>query len=226
METSDQLITSEYYKTSYEKEDVSNLPQFKKWKKERENEGQKIVKCPNCWGYEIFVEPTNHICTMCEKEYCQYCLQKCVEDEVQHDHERGCCSKFCSLVNLMINEGKYGGSKPDCAKLLRISLIFLFGNPMMFTYRYFKFFQKNKIRDNKCVHFLFTYLNLFANILTACSIMYITWLEFFMFLFFPSFIPCYFHFIINNWDYLIYELEIDETPLLELTVSGKGYMLY
>ena len=98
METSDQLITSEYYKTSYEKEDVSNLPQFKKWKKERENEGQKIVKCPNCWGYEIFVEPTNHICKMCEKEYCQYCLQKCVEDEVQHDHERGCCSKFCSLV--------------------------------------------------------------------------------------------------------------------------------
>ena len=43
---------------------------------------------------------------MCKNIYCQKCLQKCVEDEVIHDHNRGCWSKFCGLINVMIDWGK------------------------------------------------------------------------------------------------------------------------
>ena len=226
MENEEQLISKDYFKTSYNKEDITKLPAFKQWKKERENEGEKIVRCPICWGYEVFIEPTNHRCPMCNGLYCQYCLHPCVEDEVEHDHERTCCNKFCSLVELMIGEGKTGGRKPPCNKLLKVSLIFIFGNPFMFTYRYFKFFEKNKIINNDCVHGFFKYMNLFANILTCCSTLYLTYLEFFLLIFLPSIFPCYFYFIYFNWDFAIDELEVDETPLLEITVRGRGYDLY
>ena len=227
MENEEQLLSMDYFKTSYNKEDVTKLPAFKKWKAEREAERKKIVRCPICWGYEVFVEPTNHDCPMCEGVYCQYCLHPCVEDEVDHDHERGCCSKFCSLVNTMIEGGKDDGERPSCTKLLTIALIFIFGNPFMFTYRYFRFFQKNRIIDSDCAHGIFKYCNLFVNILTACSFLYISWFEFFLLLFIPSLIiPCYFFFIVYNWDFVIYDLDVDETPLLELTVRGRGFDLY
>ena len=91
----------------------------------------------------------------------------------------------------------------------------------MFTYRYYKFFCYNKIIDNDCVHRLFKYANLFVNILTACSTLYLTWLALFLTIFIPSVFPCYFYFIYYNWDFLI-----DETPLIELTLRGRGYDLY
>ena len=49
MENEEELISKYYFKTSYKKEDVSKLPAFNKWKKERESEGEKVVRCPNCW---------------------------------------------------------------------------------------------------------------------------------------------------------------------------------
>ena len=226
MENEEQLLSMNFFKTAFNKEDLTKNPAFKKWKEERENEGKKVVRCPICWGYEVFVEPTNHICQMCNGIYCQHCLHPCVEDEVEHDHSRGCCDKFCSLVELMIGEGKVEGPKPPCSDLLKISLIFIFGNPFMFTYRYYKFFNGNKIIDNDCVHNLFKFANLFVNIITACCIFYFAWLAFFILLFIPSVVPCYFYFIYFNWDYLIDNLDLDETPLLELTVRGRGYDLY
>ena len=225
MENEEELLSKEYFKTSYNKEDLTKLPAFKKWKAERESEGEKVVRCPLCWGYEIFVEPTNHVCKMCDGLYCQFCLHPCVEDEVEHEHDRTCCDKFCSLVHLMINEGK-AHDNPPCSKLIRIPLIFIFGNPFMFTYRYYKFFNGNKIIDNDCVHNLFKFANLFVNIITACCIFYFAWLALFILLFIPSVVPCYFYFIYYNWDYLIDNLDLDETPLLELTVRGRGYDLY
>ena len=226
MENEEQELSIDFFKTSYNKEDISKLPAFKKWKEEREKEGKKVVKCPICWGYEVFVEPTNHDCKCCGGVYCQYCLHPCVEDEVDHDHERSCCSKFCSLVELMIGEGKNRGEKHECSELLKISLIFIFGNPFMFTTRYYKFFKENKIIDNDCVHSFFKFCNLFVNILTACSIFYLPWVALFLLLFLPSIVPCYFFFIFYNWKYLIENLEVDETPLLELTVRGRGYDMY
>ena len=66
MENEDELLNKNYFKTSYNKEDVTKLESFKKWKAEREADGEKVVRCPICWGYEIFVEPTNHDCIMCK----------------------------------------------------------------------------------------------------------------------------------------------------------------
>ena len=172
------------------------------------------------------MEPTNHDCKCCGGVYCQYCLHPCVEDEVEHDHERSCCDKFCSLIDLMIDEGKVEGDKPECSELLKVSLIFIFGNPFMFTSGYYKFFKNNKIIDNDCVHSLYKFCNLFVNLITACGIFYLTWVEFFLLIFLPSFIPCYFFFIFYNWKFTINNLEVDETPLLELTVRGRGYDLY
>ena len=102
MENEEQTLSIEFFKTSYNKEDITNLPAFKKWKEEREKEGKKIVRCPICWGYEVFEEPTNHNCQCCGRVYCQHCLKPCVEDEVEHDYERSCCNKFKSLVEISL----------------------------------------------------------------------------------------------------------------------------
>ena len=60
---------------------------------------------------------------MCNNIYCQKCLQKCVEDEVEHDHDRTCCSKFCGLVDIMIDWGKDADATP--CEYLKAALIFV-----------------------------------------------------------------------------------------------------
>ena len=222
MENEEQTLSKEFFKTSYNKEDITNLPAFKKWKAQREKEGEKIVRCPICWGYEVFEEPTNHDCQCCGGVYCQYCLKPCVEDEVEHDHESSCCDKFKSIIESS-TPPKDELKQFECCDLILYPLIFLFANPIMFTGRYYTFFSKNRIIDNNCVSCFFKYCNLFANILTACTIFYITWFELFFLLFLPSFIPFYFTIIVYNWEYVVNSIEIDETPILELTVRGRGY---
>ena len=204
MENEDILLTQEYFKPSYKKEDVTTLPSFKKWIKIKEEQGKKIVKCPWCWGYEIFKEPTNHTCPMCKNLYCQKCLQKCVQDEVMHNHDRGCWSKFCGLIDIMIDWGKDADATP--LEYLKASLIFIFGNHFLYTMKYFDFFKKNKLIDNDCVHSFFTYMNLFTNLI-YCIVFNIAFFEFFFFLFFPG-------------------IFIDESPITELTVRGRGYDMY
>ena len=224
MENEDIFLTQEYFQSSYKKEDITTLPSFKKWIKIKEEQGKKIVKCPWCWGYEVFKEPTNHTCPMCKNIYCQKCLQKCVEDEVIHDHNRGCWSKFCGLINVMIDWGKDADATP--LEYLKASLIFIFGNHFLYTIKYFDFFKKNKLIDNNdCVHSFFTYMNLFTNII-YCIVFNIAFFEFFFFLFFPGiFIPCYFKFITYNW-LVVLEFEVDQSPITELTVRGRGYDMY
>ena len=225
MENEEELISKNYFKTSYKKEDVSKLPAFNKWKKDRESEGEKVVRCPNCWGYELFVEPSNHICSMCNGTYCQYCLKPCVEGESEHHHDTSCCEKFCGLLYAMIHYGCEIDCDMPCSKIFKISMIFVFGNPFMYTYKYFKFYDDNKIIDNDCVHIFYKYMNLFVNILTICFSLYITYLEFFLLLFIPSIVPCYLFFIVENWELAIDDMDVGETPLLELTVRGRGYGL-
>ena len=222
MENEEQTLSKEYFKTSYNKEDITDDPKFKKWKEVREKEGKKLVRCPICWGYEVFVEPTNHDCKCCGGVYCQYCLHPCVEDEVEHDHVRSCCNKFKRLMEIAMPP-RNELDEYECSLLLKIALIFLFGNPIMFTARYFKFFKNNKIIDDNCVNSFFRYSNLFVNIITACGIFYITWFEIFFLIFIPSFIPFYFYIIIYNWEYIIDHLDIDQTVILEHTVKGRGY---
>ena len=125
----------------------------------------------------------------------------------------------------MINEGKnhYDG---NCSDYINISLIFVFGNPFMFTHKYYKFFRDNKIIENECVSIFFTYINLFVNLLTACSIFYLYWCLLCFIIFLPSIIPCYFFIIYENWDMLVKSFDIDEIPIAEFTVRGRGYGYY
>ena len=223
MENEEEILVKEYFKTSFKKEDITKLPAFKQWKSERESEGKKVVRCPNCYGYEIFYQPNIRSCAMCNGRYCQHCLKPCVVGEY-HNHRMNCCQKLCNLLRDMIDFGCRINCDMECSKILRNSLIFVFGNPFMYTYKYYKFYNTNKIIDNDCVHGFYQIMNLFVNILTICSTLYITYLEFFLLLFIPSIVPCYLFFIVENWDIAIDDMDVGETPILECTVRGRGYI--
>ena len=223
----DDVLTQDYFPTSFKRQDVTTLPSYKKWIEAKNEQGKKVVKCPWCWGYEVFIEPTNHICPMCDNIYCQKCLQKCVEDEVIHDHERTCCSKFCGLIDIMVSWGQDDEMANDTkiSEYILASLVFVFGNHVLYTIKYFKFFNENKVIDNDCVHSFFKYMNLFTNIL-YCIVFNMIYFEFFFLLFFPAiFIKCYFKFITYNW-LVVLEFGVDESPITELTVRGRGYGMY
>ena len=221
--------SNDYFKTSYNKEDLTKLPEFKKWLSDQEKAGNKVVRCPHCWGYEKFVIPSNHKCTMCGKIYCQKCLKKCVENEVHHNHERSCCSKLCGLIDVMKD-----WSQPDefnndmtCCELTKAALVFIFGNHVLYSYKYYKFFEENKIIESDCVHGFFRFMNFLSNIY-YCITFSIAFFEFFFFLFFPAFfIPCYFRLITYNWLVVLDpEFTVDQSPVTELTVRGRGYDMY
>ena len=223
MENDEALLNQEFYKSSFKKQDVKSLPSFKLWEEAKIKEGKKVVRCPCCYGYEIFIEPTNHICSMCQKTYCQGCLKPCVEDEVLHDHEKGCCSKLCELIEIMVDWGKRSSATPK--EYIITSLVFIFGNHVLYSIKYYQFFKKNKIIENDCVHSFFTYMNLIANIF-YCIVFSILYFEFFFILFFPGiFIKCYLKFIVVNWE-IVLEFGVDESPITELTVRGRGYPGY
>ena len=117
------------------------------------------------------------------------------------------------------------GDKASPLEYLQASLVFIFGNHFMYTLKYYHFFRKSKIVDNECVACFFTYMNLFTNFIYSI-VFNIAFIEFFFFLFFPGiFIPFYFKFITLNWLYVI-DFEVDESPITELTVRGRGYSMY
>ena len=224
MENISSLLQKDIFPASFKREDLTKLPSFQEWSSLKKKEKKKIIRCPICWGYEIFVEPTNHKCEICSKEYCQKCLKIIVAGEVQHDHERGCCSKFRGLIEDII---EYGGGEDwkEPQLYLLTSLLFIFGTPIMFTVKYYKYFKSNNIIDNNCVHGFFTFLNLIANIIYSI-LFYFFYLEIFFTIFIPSiFCPQYFKIIMNNW-MEVYEFGVDEIPITELTVNGRGFRFY
>ena len=96
---------------------------------------------------------------------------------------------------------------------------------ILYTIKYYKFFQSNKIIENDCVHSFFKYINLFVNII-YCVVYNIMFFEFFFLIFLPAFfINCYYRFIAYNW-LIVLEFEVDESPITELTVRGRGYDMY
>ena len=227
MEVDDALLNQDFFQSSFNKQDITTLPSYKRWIEAKKNQGKKVVKCPWCWGYEVFVEPTNHTCPMCQKQYCQHCLLKCVENEVRHDHERTCCSKCRGIIGDIIFWGTdaQNAAQTTTKELILVSLVFVFGNHVLLTKKYFQFFCENYIVDNICVHTFFQYMNLFANIL-YCIVFNIIYFEFFFFLFFPGiFIKCYLKFIAINWLSCL-KFGLDELPITEITVRGKGCDFY
>ena len=56
-----------------------------------------------------------------------------------------------------------------------------------------------------------------------CIISTIPFFEFFFLLFFPAiFSSCYYKFIVVNW-LIVLDFGVDESPITELTIRGKGY---
>ena len=100
MEDISATISRDCFRTSFDKEDLSKSPEFKEWLALQQKEGTKVVRCPHCWGYEKFIVPYNHKCTMCNRLYCQKCLKPCVENEVRHNHEKTCCAKLKKLITI------------------------------------------------------------------------------------------------------------------------------
>ena len=162
----------------------------------------KMIQCPICWESEEFTEPTNHICLNCRQEYCQGCLKICEKGEVRHNHE---------------NQEK---EKKKSTNFCSLTLLLIFGAPAMFTRKYYQFFKDHQIRDNCCVHWFFTKLNLFANIF-YCIIFNILSIEIFFIILFPSIIFWkYYTIIMHNWEN-IYEKDADQCPIIELTVNRR-----
>ena len=215
------FLDKDYFAASFKGQDLMNLPTFKKWKQYKDKNNQRVVKCPCCSGYEVFVEPTNHICSMCRNTYCQFCLHPCVRDEIQHDHESSCWQKFKGLVDIMIDWGKRNEWE-EPSVYVKTSLIFIFGTHILYTIKYYQFFKGYKISENECVHWFFTILNLFVNIIYC-----VLYTNFYFAVFFTIFLPsiifkCYFKFLMDNW-LIVLECGVDELPITELTVSGRGY---
>ena len=50
MENEEQLLSMNFFKTAFNKEDLTKNPAFKKWKEERENEGKKSCSMSNLLG--------------------------------------------------------------------------------------------------------------------------------------------------------------------------------
>ena len=218
-------LDKDNFPSRYKKQDLTKERVFNKWLEKKKKEGKKIVKCPICWGYELFVEPTNHICANCGEEYCQKCLKKCVEGEVEHDHESTCCDKFCSLVELIFDYGSSDDWDEPSVYFYTI-LLFLFGTPTLFTIKYFNFFRKNYVIDSCCAHWFFAILNLIANI--CYSIAFTLWYTEVSFIILSPTIIYYkfFKIIVDNWVYVAYKYDVGTCPVTELTVSGRGYDLY
>lgn len=218
-------LNNDFFPSKYKKQDLTKIPEFNKWYERKKQEGKKVVKCPNCGGYELFLFPSNHTCINCGEDYCQYCLKKCVEDEIKHDHEKSCWAKFCSLVELIFEEGLEEHWKSP-SKYIYTTLLFLFGTPALLTIKYFNFFTKNYVIDNCCVHWFFAILNLLANIFYSITFT-ICYTEICFVVLSPTIIYYkFFKIIIDSWMYVAYEYDAGEVPILELTVSGKGYDMY
>ena len=220
MEIEENFLKNDTFPSQFKGQDVTKLPSFNQWKNAKKKENKEIVKCPICWGYEIFIEPTNHICENCGGKYCQKCLKICVEGEKIHDHTTSFCSKLCYLIDQIIKFGN-GDNWGDPRDYLFATFIFLFGTNIMFTMKYFYFFKENKIIDS-CTHGFFTYMNLFTNIL-YCLVFYIWYFELFFIIFSPSLI-CYKYFkiIMENWMIVIEDMDVGECPITDITVRGKG----
>jgi hypothetical protein len=216
------ILNADYFPTKFNKQDLTKIGAFNRWLETKKNQGKKIVKCPICWSYEVYVSSEIHVCPNCGEEYCQVCLKKYVEGEREHDHESSCCDKFCDLVKLIFD---YGGSDDweEPSEYIRTGLLFLFGTPTLFAIKYFNFFRKHYVIDNCCVHWFFTILNLIANI--CYSIIYSIWyMEVSFIILSPSIIYYkFFKIVIDNWIYVAYVYDVGNCPITELTVSGTGY---
>ena len=228
------LLQLEIYKTDFKKQDVSKTETFIHWNNIQKKKGNKIVRCPACWSYEISKNEYRHKCQNCQELYCQKCL-KYLENNREHDHPlnccdegcsvccinccRDCCEGLCDLLDLII----FSYNKHlESWKIILLNLLFLFGTPIMFTIKYLIFFCNNKVIDNLCVHWFFTVLNFITNII-YCIIFFFIYIGICFVFILPGiiFYP-WLGFIAGNW-YYVFGYTIDECPIVQLTVRTRSF---
>ena len=216
------MLNKNCFPTSFNKQDVSHLKEFIEWKNMQKRDGEKIVRCPICWSYEINKNIYNKQCDNCQNYYCQRCT-KIVYDDHEHFFEIGkCCKGFwCEFIYSGL-EMVFDYYKKDLSwrDYLFYDFIFLFGNPVMFSLKYFHFFKKNKVCESLNVHWFFTYLNLFTNII-YCFLYTFLSIALSLVIFFPAFIYYpYAKFVGGNW-YYAYDFEADICPFICFTVEQR-----
>jgi len=216
------ILETNCYKTSFNKQDVSKMKSFIDWKKMKQREGKKIVKCPICWSYEVNENIYIKECENCQNEYCQRC-KKIVYGDHDHFFEIGsCCRDFwcgfiCSGLKMVFDDYKKDLSWKD---YLFYDFIFIFGNPLMFSLKYFSFFRENKVCNSLCVHRFFAFLNLITNIIYSCLYEFLS-IAISLVIFFPAFIYYpYAKFIGGNW-YYVYDFDAETCPFICFTVESR-----
>ena len=228
------LLDLNLFKTSFKKQDVTKQLNYQKWDEARKKKGIKVVRCPICWSYEKNNNNYHHKCKVCKEVYCQKCLKILVNGR-RHDHPLDCCKygcrdccvdccsgcwgEICTLLGYIFGECSNTWNH-DCYDYFLMILIFLFGLPIMFTIKYFRFFTEYRVIDSCCPHWFFTVLNLMANII-YCFLYSLFYFEISFILFAPTII--YFgniKFIGNNM-YYVYKYSISEMPLIEYTVRAR-----
>jgi len=191
----------ELFKSSFKKQDVTKLSNYQKWNEMRKKKGIKVVRCPICWSYEKNIKDYRHKCPVCNEEYCQKCL-KILENGRNHDHPLDCCKDgciiccenccegcwrdICTLMGYIFDECTNSWGH-ECHEYLLYIIIFLFGLPLMFTIKYFRFFKNNRVIDSCCPHWFFTALNLMTNII-YCILFSLFYFEISFILFAPTII--------------------------------------
>ena len=225
------LLDLNLFKSSFKKQDVTKLSNYQKWNEIRKKEGIKVVKCPICWSYEKDNKEYHHKCRGCKEEYCQKC-SKILKNGRRHDHPLDCCKDgcmhccadccsgcwddICTLMGYIFGECT-NSWEHDCCEYFLMILIFLFGLPIMFTIKYFRFFLNNRVIDSFCPHWFFTSLNLLTNII-YCFLYSLYYFEISFILFSPTIL--YFgniKFIGNNMHY-VYNYSVSEMPIVKYTV--------
>ena len=225
------LLDLNLFKTSFKKQDVTKQLNYKKWDEARKKKGINVVRCPICWSYEKNNNNYHHKCKVCKEVYCQKCLKILVNGR-RHDHPLDCCKygcrdccvdccsgEICTILGYIFDECSNSWNH-DCYDYFLMILIFLFGLPIMFTIKYFRFFTEYRVIDSCCPHSFFTVLNLMANII-YCFLYSLFYFEISFILFAPTII--YFgniKFIGNNMHY-VYNYSISEMPLIEYTVRAR-----
>ena len=151
-EEKNNLLQLNVFKTSFKKQDVTNMPSFQKWNEEGKKRGLKIIRCPSCWSYEKNEKYYHHKCQVCSEYYCQKCLM-IVEQYGHHElycYKNGCriCCKNCcagcfcvlwQIVEIIFDECS-SQWRLKCYQYFFIILLFLFGTPVMFTINILIFF--------------------------------------------------------------------------------------
>ena len=221
------------YKTEFKKQDVSSLESFNQWNDMQNKNGKKIVRCPNCWSYEVSENIYMRICGNCGESYCQKCL-KYLENDREHDHPLDCCDHGCKICCVKCCEDCVEGICDlkdsifdynkflNCNEILFFSLIFIFGTPIMLAKKYWNFFFHHQVIDSLCANLVFFVLNFLTNII-YCFLFYFFFTGISFVIICPGIIIFpYLIFIVGNW-YYVYGYEIDRCPIVELTVRTRSF---